>query len=103
MAARGADPPRGSATAGTRRLLARVRDPTAADIRVYRRRAAHSDHPDGGHRRGAGRVDGHRYAVGGAVPTSPPAVRLLRRTFRAGDEPAARRDSGAARYVAGRD
>ena len=63
----------------------------------------HDPRADGPARRRADRIDGHRYAAGGAVGQAAAALRLLQAALRAGHQPAARRDPGRADHVDGVD
>ena len=58
---------------------------------------------DGGERRGADRLDGHRHGAGGAVGPAAAALRLLQAAVRAGHQSAARRDPRGAGDVDGVD
>ena len=55
--------------------------------------------PDGGLRGRAARLDGHRHPDGGALASARAALRLLRRTLRAGDQSAAGRDPRRGRHL----
>ena len=58
-------------------------------VRLHRGGPAHPAHPDGRLRRRTAGLDGHRHPDRGAVAAVPAALRLLRRTLRPGDQPAA--------------
>ena len=70
-------------------------------LRLHRRRPAHPAHPDGRLGGRAAGLDGHRHPDRRAVAAVPAALRLLRRTVRAGDQPAAGRDPRRDRHVDG--
>ena len=70
-------------------------------LRLHRGRSANPADAHGGLGRRAAGLDGHRHAHGGAVAAVPAALRLLRRTVRAGDQPAAGRDPRGGRHVDG--
>ena len=72
---------------------ARDRLQSAAGIRVHAGGSPLPDRADGDGRRGADRLDGHRHVAGGALRQAAAALRVLQAALRAGDEPAARRDS----------
>ncbi len=75
-------------------LLLRGRRPTqaTAGLRLYDRRAEDDPGADGGQRTGAGGLDGHRHAAGGAVGQIAAAVQLLQTALRPGDQSADRSD-----------
>ena len=70
-------------------------------LRLHRGRPPHPAHPDGRLRRRAARLDGHRHPDRRAVPAVPAALRLLRRTLRPGDQPAAGRHPRRDRHLDG--
>ena len=70
-------------------------------LRLHRRRPPHPAHPDGRIGCRAARLDGHRHPDRRAVPTVPAALRLLRRTLRPGDQPAAGRHPRRGRHLDG--
>ena len=76
---------------------ARIGAAAAAGVRLHAGRIPDPDFADGAERRGARGLDGHRHVAGRAFTAAAAAVRLLQAALRAGDEPAARRDSGRAR------
>ena len=65
----------------------------AAGVRLHDRGSENDPRADGGERAGAGRLDGHRHAAGGAVGQVAAALQLLQATVRAGDQSADRSDS----------
>ena len=81
----------------------RDRAAAAAAVRLHARGSAHPAGADGDQRRGSDRLDGHRHGARGAVGPAAAAVRLLQAGVRAGDQPAARRDSRGAGDVDGID
>ena len=89
MAARRPARPQDAARPRPRPAQPRVRRAQADLVRLHRGRAAHPAHPDGGLRRRAAGLDGHRHPDRRAVAAVPAALRLLRRTLRPGDQPAA--------------
>ena len=101
LAARRAAAPRRPARPGpgTARQQ-RDRHPAAA-VRVHRGGTAGRPRADGPDRRRADRLDGHRYPGGRALRPAPADLRLLHPAVRPGDEPAAGRDPGGTRYLAG--
>ena len=70
-------------------------------LRLHRGGAADPAHPDGRIRRRAAGLDGHRHPDGGAVAAVAAALRLLRRTLRPGDQPAAGRHPRGGRHLDG--
>ena len=89
------------AAAAAGAAAARRRGPPAAGLRLHRGGAAGPAGADGGHRRRADRLDGHRHPGGGAVGAAAAALRLLQPALRPGHQPAAGRDPGGAGDVAG--
>ena len=92
VARRRPDEPVDAARPRTHGLHAGLGAPSPADVRLHRGGAEDPHRADGPHRRRADRLDGHRHADRAAVDPSPAALRLLHPAFRAGHEPAARRD-----------
>ena len=97
--------PAGPAAAGrARRGRTGHRPPRpAACARVHRGGAADHPGPDGAGRSRTDRVHGHGHPGGGALRAAAADVRLLHPAVRAGDQPAAGRDQGRARHLAGHD
>ena len=79
-------------------LLARERAAPPADVRLHRGGGPHPRAPDGRHRAGADRLDGHRHPGRRALRAPAGALRLLQPAVRAGDEPAAGRHPRGARH-----
>ena len=102
VAARRHRPPPRRPRARAHRAHARLGHPAAADLRVHRGGAPGPAHPDGEHRRGADRLDGHRLPDRGAERQAADALRLLQPALRPGDQPAARRDPRGAGHLARR-
>ena len=75
----------------------------AAGLRLHAGGSAPPADADGAQRRGADRLDGHRYSAGRALGSAAPALRLLQAALRAGDQPAARRHSRGAGHLDGLD
>ena len=70
-------------------------------LRLHRGGPADPAHPDGGLGRRTAGLDGHRHPGRRAVATVAAALRLLRRTLRPGDQPAAGRHPRRGRHLDG--
>ena len=103
VAARRADQPHRPARARAHRAHHVLGRPPPADLRLHPGGAARPARPDGPHRRGADRLDGHRHPDRRALQPSAAGLRLLHPALRAGDQPAARRDPRGARHLARHD
>ena len=78
----------------------RVAGPAAAGLRLYAGGAATDPGADGLQRAGAGGLDGHRHAAGGALGRAEAAVLLFQAALRPGHQPAHRPAAGRAGDVA---
>ena len=74
------------------RLRGRRPAQATAGLRLHDRRAEDDPGADGGQRAGAGGLDGHRHAAGGAVGQVAAAVQLLQAAIRPGHQSADRSD-----------
>ena len=83
----------------TRQPLLRIGAPPPARLRLHRGGHQADPQPHGGHRQGAARLDGQRYADGRALRPQPHAVRLLHAEVRAGHQPAARLGARTDRHL----
>ncbi len=90
-----------TARPGTRQPLLRIGAPPPARLRLHRGGHQADPQPHGGHRQGAARLDGQRYADGRALRPQPHAVRLLHAEVRAGHQPAARLGARTDRHLSG--
>ena len=84
---------RAARRAAGQRLRGRRAAQAAAGVRLHPRRSEDDPRADGGQRAGAGRLDGHRHAAGGAVGQVAAAVQLLQAAVRPGHQSADRSDS----------
>ncbi len=99
MAARRPARPQDAARPSPGAAQPRIGGAPADRLRLHRGGSADPADPDGGLGRRAAGVDGHRHPDRGAVATVQAALRLLRRTLRAGDQPAAGRHPRRDRHL----